>query len=246
MKPFTLIFGHGRSGTSTLRQIFNCNPGFNMLGEPFNTHAKNWLPTAPNYQEIVKRSGLHRAMAAIRETANGMKHLKYQLSPQANLWMLFQTDYRVVFMWRRNMLQTAVSVALGQITNIWARDDVRDVREAYRNIPPLDIAKLQETMARMGGQMRWYKEALRLWKIPHFEIVYEDFYLAMTEEERLAKLREMFAFTETDTSQCDWDKVVELLRTNKLNAHTYHLIPNYEEIAALGSPEVGFLTVPYP
>lgn len=247
MNPFTMIFGHGRSGTSTLRQIYNCNPNFNLLGEPFNPSFNDWLPNLPKFSDMAARVGIQQTMATLRGyPCRGIKHLKHQLPAADNLWLLTQADHRVVFVWRRNLLQTAVSMVLGRLTNVWARDDNRDIAEAYRNLPPMDAAEVLNSIDRVGGQVQWYRQALRFWNIPHFEVVYEDFYLHHDEVKKISTIKDMFGFTGIDASGCDWARVRELLRNNKLNDRTYHLIPNFQEIAGLGSATRGFLTVPYP
>ena len=246
MTPFVTIFGHGRSGTSTLRQIYNCNQGFNLLGEPFNPSFNNWSPNLPRFSELVTNIGVQQCVAAMRAVpCHGMKHLKHQLSAADNLWLLTQPDHRVVFVWRRNLLQTAVSISLAKATSIWARDDVADISAAYRRLPPLNTAEILDSMERIGGQVEWYRKSLKFWRVPHFELVYEDFYVHHDEAKKLDTLREMFRFTGTDASKCDWGRVKELLATNKLNDHTHHLIPNFQEVANLGSAARGFLTVPY-
>jgi len=237
--PFIVIFGHGRSGTSTFRKILCTHPDTTILGEPFNLEYHKWSKSTADYNKCVMNEGIEATIRRMRQSADGMKHLKHQLPHETNRWLLSQRDHRVILMRRRNLLQTAVSIEVAKQSGVWAKDDTDNLAEAYANLPPLNIKDLKGHIERIGREMTGYCRFME--QYPHFEIVYEDFYLDMDQSAQLDVVIRAIEFVGLSPALCDWSRIKRLLdRSNKINTD-YRFIKNYDEVAALGCITTGQL-----
>lgn len=233
-----IIFGHARSGTSSFQGVVGSCPGVRLAGEPFNPGFKTWSDDWPDLYRIYRKVGFRRAVELIGQEGKGFKHLFNQLPAADNLWLLNQPSNRVIFMWRRNLLHAAVSLELARITNVWAADDTDDKEKAHRGLPPLSAGTIADQIKELESGISLYKEFLST--RPHFPIVYEDFYGASDSVKRDATKRAL-SFVGLNPNSCNWSKVSELLSVENKVTTDYSVIQNYDEIAALGTKDTGFL-----
>lgn len=241
--PTIVIFGHGRSGTSTFRKIINCHESAFIIGEPFNKDFQKWAsPNTPHFLDMVAKQGIGYTFKVLKKHCRGIKHLKQQLNYPQNKWIITNPNHRIILMWRRNLLQTAVSIELAKFSGIWAIQDTKNLKSAYVNMPPIDLDMLRHHIKRVGREMNKYKALIK--SRPHIEVVYEDFYLQMNLEKQLELLNKTFEFIGLNPDEFNWAKIRSFLdkSSNKMN-NDYKMIPNYNEIVKLGNKVTGFLTV---
>ena len=150
-----LLFAHPRSGSSSLYQILQLHPDLNIVEEPFNEHFPDWHPDNKNYLSlIVDIPSLDGQVAEIFRAYNGLKFLDYQLPDELAVHLLRRWDCKIIFLRRRNLLQSVVSVLISEQTHLWKKWEMTQPLEAYyRNLRPLDIAEIQ-------GRIRYLKEHL--------------------------------------------------------------------------------------
>ncbi len=117
-----IFFAHPRSGSSSLYQILQLHPDLNILEEPLNENFTRWNSKNKNYRELVHDiPSLDMQVAEIFATYNGIKMLDYQLPDELAVHSLQRLECKVIFLRRRNILQSVVSVLIAEQTHLWKR-----------------------------------------------------------------------------------------------------------------------------
>jgi len=203
-----VVFAHPRSGSTTLVNILKCLDGVRCLNEPFNPEFWNYIKTHnPEFWNHVEtqrisasqyfsnrpetRSELDHALEAIARRRMGLKHLEVQLPPFLNKHLL-SCGQPLVFLYRRNLLQTVVSDSVANIAGDWSNDKERlDGCE----FPPLSIEDLRERLDALGKSIGHYRTFLCKRNIKHLEVAYEDVFGPEVDRERtLDRLQEIVDF----------------------------------------------------
>src|SRR5216117_3484918 len=113
-----IFFAHPRSGSSSLYQILQLHPDLNTLEEPLNENFKRWNSNNKNYRELIHNiPSLDVQVAEIFTTYNGIKMLDYQLPDDLTVHLLQRLDCKVIFLRRRNLLQSVVSMLIAEQTH---------------------------------------------------------------------------------------------------------------------------------
>src|SRR5262245_21405971 len=144
-----ILFAHPRSGSSSLYQILQLHPVLNILEEPFNENFTSWHPDNPNYLERIHDiPSLDQQLAQIYATYNGVKVLDYQLADELIVHLLERPDCFILFLRRRNLLQSIVSALIAQQTGLWKKWEMtKPLAHYYRDLQPLDV---EEVTLRVG------------------------------------------------------------------------------------------------
>lgn len=115
-----IFFAHPRSGSSSLYEILQSHPVLNIVEEPFNENFTRWDAANRNYLERVHDiPSLDAQVEEIFADHNGIKVLDDQLPADLAAHLLRCDDCKVLFLWRRNLLQTVVSVLLAEQTRLY-------------------------------------------------------------------------------------------------------------------------------
>lgn len=241
-----LIFlAHPRSGSSSLYQMLQLHPALQILEEPFNENFNRWSPDSPAYRELVHdRASLDAQLSHIFTRHNGLKILDYQLEDHLLAHLLHQPQRHVLFLRRRNLLQSVVSVLIAKQTQLWKKWEMTEPLEAYyRDLQPLDIAEVQSHVAGLREHLALCQALVESKPgiAPH-QLVYEDLYFA-PESRRNAQIAQLWQWLDLpplDPQQLQTYLVPARAKIN--SATTYAWLPNAREIEQqCGSDETGWL-----
>ena len=242
-----ILFAHPRSGSSSLYQILQAHPALDILEEPFNEKFSSWAPGNKDYLDVVTDvSSFDEQLAEIFERRNGVKVLDYQLADDLNFHLLRRGDCRVVFLRRKNVLQSAVSAEIAEQTQLWKMwDAAKPRREYYRNLAPISLDAVQRRVGALHRHMSVLEAVVdALPSGQAIKLTYEGLY----SDEIAARAARIDAVW-------DWLELPRLEPSSyeyylgnrvKMNAeHMYAYLPNDREIdAACGSDETGWLYEP--
>jgi len=238
-----LLFTHPRSGSNTLTAILNEHPEVNLMTEPFNEEREKWEEGNKNYKNETRTiADLDRVLEEIHQSYNGFKTLSYQLPEELTDYLLTKKGYEVIFLYRKNLLQTMVSAFIAEQTTAWSIED-KQKQEELKELKPLDIKKLEEQIDYLKEDTEHYRNTLQKENISFFEVAYEElFHIPI--KEQMKKVEAIFTFLELDVPTDKREAIEKLLSPKRrmTNTDTYKLVPNIQEIEdKLGSPEFGFL-----
>lgn len=245
-----LFLAHPRSGSSSLYETLQAHPALNILEEPFNENFTRWNAGNKNYLELFQDiPSLEVQVAEIYTKYNGIKILDYQLPPDLVAHLLRRTDCKIIFLRRRNLLQSVASVLIAEQTQLWKKWEMtKPLEEYYRGLQPLDIKDVRQRVAGL-------KQSLYF-----FESVVDE----RSEKDVLKLTYEELYFSEPSRQERQFNAIWELLRipplnlerhrnflrpeTAKINSSaTYALLPNAREIdEACGNDETGWLYGTHP
>jgi LPS sulfotransferase NodH len=240
-----VLFAHPRSGSSSLCRILDLHPEVRMLEEPFHEQFASWTPGAKNYRDhVVDAASLDAQLDEIFQSYNGLKVHDYQLPPALAVRLLQRPDCTIIFLRRRNLLQSVVSVQLALQTRLWKTWDMTEpLAEYYRDLAPLDLDDIQRHMVGLKEQMDFFAAALE--QRPDgraISLSYEELYFAppAQREERLRALWHALGLDPLDPALAQQYLRPEQARLN--SPATYALLPNADEIQRrCGSDETGWL-----
>lgn len=174
-----IMLAHPRSGSSSLLKVLQQHPALHLLEEPFNENFTAWSTDNPNYlAQIHDTPSLDAQLDAIFATYNGLKLLDYQLPDELLLQLLHEPARHVLFLRRRNLLQTVVSLLIAVQTRLWKAWDMTQPPEAYyRDLQALDIEEIRWRIEGLRQHLEWCEAAVdaRLGR-PALKLVYEDLY----------------------------------------------------------------------
>lgn len=238
-----------RTGSSSLWRILGAHPDLRLMAdEPFNESFTDWSPGNPDYLSRIA-AGVGPFFAVLDELLHvydGVKILDYQLDDEQLTALVARPDLRVIYLRRRNLLQTAVSDRIAKQVRVWNRWDTRrgdDLRDRYRSLQPLDVDDLRAYLTDLRTHLAWIDTVLgRPTNPPVLRICYEDLFLVAPHRQREI-LDSLWAFL--GLVPVEHSTVAGYLehRTARLGtAETYGQLPNAGQInESLGSAETGYL-----
>jgi hypothetical protein len=172
--------------------------------------------------------------------------LSYQLDEEQLTHLVLRRELRLIFISRRNLLQTAVSDRIAKQTRVWNRWDVdpqEPLEQRYDSLAPLDLDDLRSYVQDLAAHLAWVDSLLsRRGDAPTLRLHYEDLYYSDRDAQRaqLSALWSFLGLAPLSTPEVDYYLSP---RTAKLGgADTYGRLPNATQIeAALGADDTGRL-----
>jgi hypothetical protein len=240
-----LLVAHPRSGRSNIHEILQMHPALEICDEPFNENRVSWALDNENYRGRVNSwKSLEAVLEEIFRNSNGLKLLSYQLREEWVTRLIERPDFRVLFVRRRNLLQSVVSGLIAEQTGLWHRWDTNQAVEShYIGLEPVDTQTVEAGIRELARELRWLEAAVdrrtdgRTHRLLHEELFFAD---RGTQSRAIGDLWSFCGVEAIDSDRIDY-----LLRPerSKLNsAATYRLLPNADEIErACGSDETGHL-----
>ena len=165
-----IIFGQARSGTTTLLETLRLHPHINAITEPFNLSRAGWGHQYVDDNRCLNQ--VSRALKQLTKEVDGFKHLVEQGSSITNSAILDSADY-VITLRRNNHMQTVLSNFICQQANHWRTD-----RSAVENhiYVPIDMDKFKSALKLQKTKFKHYDDYLVKNNIPHYHLIYENFY----------------------------------------------------------------------
>ncbi|MEW5938644.1 MAG: hypothetical protein AB1750_03185 [Chloroflexota bacterium] len=236
-----LFFAHPRSGSSSLYQILQSHPELSILEEPFNENFTRWDSANKNYRELIHDiPSLETQVAEIFETHNGVKILDYQLSRDLAVHLLRRPDCKIVFLRRRNLLRSVVSVMIAQQTQLWQKWEMtKPLEEHYRDLQPLDVWEIQQRMAGLKQSLDFLESVVD--ERPRNEalkLTYEELYFSDTprQKRQIAAIWKLLRIAPLEWERCQRYLQPETARIN--SPAVYALLPNARKIEEACGNEV--------
>ena len=228
-----IFFAHPRSGSTSLFQILQLHPALHLLEEPFNELFTEWSPDNPDYREQIHDSpSLDAQLDSIFASYNGLKVLDYQLPDELIVHLLHRPEVHVLFLHRRNLLQTVVSNLIAVQTQLWKKWEItRPLEEYYRSLRPLDIADVQRRVKNLQQHLEFCEAVIdNRPGTAGLKLVYEELYFASTEQrnQQIGAMWQWLGVAPLEAEQIQYYLDPEEVKINSTT--TYAWLPNACEI----------------
>lgn len=244
-KVRVIFFAHPRSGSSSLYQILQLHPELNILEEPFNENFTRWNRNNKNYLELIHDiSSLDMEVAEIFTTYNGIKMLDYQLPSDLTVHILQRLDCKIIFLRRRNILQSVVSVLIAEQTHLWKKWDMtKPLDEYYRNLQPLDIEDIRRRTTALKDHLDFFESVIDMrTRDEVVKLTYEDLYFspAPKQMQQITAIWNLLGVAPLELRRYDYYLRPKAVKLN--SPATYARLPNAREIQeSCGNDLTGWL-----
>ena len=242
-----IILAHARSGSTNLSQILASHPDIWIAGEPFHVDYLKWHPEEVDYgvgSEISNRNQLRTTLNAIFSHYSGIKTLMRQLTPELNKFILQLPGLKVIYLYRSNLLQSAISIFISGQANIWYKRVDEDKNPLLEmQFEPISIDMLSKEMEKLKSRKTFYSGVLAGKPAGDvMNITYEEIYFSDPQTKR-SKIELLFDFLGYEfPMNTEIDRFLDPSLAKMNSSETYKKIPNAMEIeSALGSDETGWL-----
>lgn len=245
LDPRIVLFAHPRSGSSSLYQILQLHPELSILEEPFNENFTRWNPNNKNYRDLIRDiPSLDAQLADIFADYNGIKVLDYQLPDNLAVHLLQRRDYKIIFLRRKNLLQSVVSVLIAKQTQLWKRWEMtKPLEEYYGNLQPLDVHDIQRRVTALKQHLDFIESVVDARPDnAAIQLTYETLYFAPLAE-RVAQIATIWSFLGVRSIESEQIQYYLEPKAVKINsAAAYAFLPNAHEIhQSCGNDVTGWL-----
>ena len=245
-----ILFAHARSGSTVLNKILNTHPEIKSISEPFNHDRHQW-DDKTYYSRIHDIPSFDTVLDEIASAYNGMNHHFSQLDFEYNKHLLLNRASRVIFLWRKNLLQAVISRSIAEQTKVWhaAKTSSSSSPAVPQTLDPLDLKRVKRRLEKLEKGIRSYRDLLKESGKDFFEICYEDFLNPRLEFlDKLKQLDPIFTYLGNSPISTNTTKIAAIESIlnpthRKLNSEaSYRRIPNIDEVEAqLGCEATGYL-----
>jgi hypothetical protein len=240
-----VFFAHPRSGSSSLYQILQLHPDLNILEEPFNENFTRWNPRHKNYRDLIHDiPSLDVQLTDIFTAYNGVKVLDYQLPDELAVHLLQHLNYKIIFLRRKNLLQSVVSVLIAEQTRLWKKWEMnKPLEDYYRDLRPLDVQDIRRRVTELKQHLEFFESVIEaLPKDKTIKLLYEHFYCAppLQRNAQIVAIWNFLRIKPLASEQIQYYLEPEKVKIN--SAATYIFLPNASEIQQLcGNDVTGWL-----
>ena len=235
-----ILLSHHRSGTSFLTQKLNEHPSIFSGDEIFNTNKKtrlffqqNDLSAYKNQPGIDVREFIntyvHKVFELFQKPVIGFQVFANQISDNDIQRLISSKEYTIIFLWRKNLLQAAVSYQIAKQTSQWNKSQAQNL-----NGLELDPGKIGKFIKKVKRAIPEYRKIIKDNHVPFLELNYEILFKQET-------FRSIYRFLEvTEPEQ------ITIPHTKLNNISRYKQLENYNEIdKKFSSQENGILFQEY-
>ena len=240
-----ILFAHPRSGSSSLYQILQLHPELDILEEPFNENFALWNPHQKNYLDLTHDiPSLDAQLADIFAMYNGIKVLDYQLPDNLAIHLLERRGCKIIFLRRKNLLQSVVSVLIVEQTQLWKKWEMtRPLEDYYRNLRPLDVYNIQQRVTDLKQHLDFFESVIdALPDNAAIKLTYEALYFAPAARRnaQIAAIWNFLRIAPLELEQLQYYLQPEAVKIN--SAATYDFVPNAHDIQQFcGNDVTGWL-----
>ena len=169
-----ILFANARSGSTSLAKTLDASPDVNLSMETFHPKYLSWNPDEKDYSSTIKsEEDMKNALEKIFRKYNAMKVLKYQFPKRIYSTMLLEKGINIINLSRKNAFDAALSSLIAQQTNIWQKENEKEVKE----LSPIPIFKIQEIIEHYDANNDYYARLLGKNKPnEHINLFYEDIF----------------------------------------------------------------------
>ena len=228
-----LLLAHPRSGSSNLYEILQLHPALRICLEPFNENRVRWASANVSYRERVDDwDSLEAVLVEILAEFDGLKLSSYQLPEEWVVRLIGRSDFLVLFLRRRNVLQAVVSNLIAEQTGLWHRWDMnRPLDTYYADLRPLDVAEVRTRVEELASHLDRLEAAIERRNDGRTHtLFYEDLFYAEPAAQKGA-IGALWAFLDLDPIESDRIDYFLRPKRSKLNSPaTYRMLPNAREI----------------
>ena len=240
-----VLFAHPRSGSSSLYQILQLHPELNILEEPFNENFIRWNPDNKNYRDLIYDiPSLDEQLMEIFAEYNGIKVLDYQLPDELAVHLLQRRDCRIIFLRRKNLLQSVVSVLIAKQTQVWKKwEMIKPLEDYYQRLQPLDVHEIQLRVNSLKQHLDFFESVLNASAEGRaVKLTYEDLYFAtpVQRDAQIAAIWEFLRIAPLQSQQMQYYLQPETVKID--SSPSYAFLPNAHEIQQFcGNDATGWL-----
>lgn len=240
-----IVFSHARSGSTSLIRSLSLHPDLVVIEEPLHDKYSTWHPGERNYISLLTdTASLDEQINHIFSKCDGFKIHDHSLSKELYSHLLLDQRYRVIFLWRKNLLKTAISSYLAEQTGIWHISDLKGDREdAYFNLKPVPLEDIERRLKYTYELQQYYRNVtMKKSEDIRYFIDYESLY-SDDLDKNLQMLADIFSFIGVSYPQgVDFGNFLDPARAKISTESMYHSFPNADEInKQLGSDKTGWL-----
>lgn len=241
----TVLFAHGRSGSTTLYRVLQTHPRLHFALEPFWHGYASENPGERNYVDFIEDvPSLEKALDDLFARYNGIKILSYQLPKELYTHLLLSPDATVLFLQRANLLRAEVSGCIAEQTKVWQISDLNEeTRRIYRNLKPVSLKKIADGLEYATELRDYYSNVIeQRARGSTLKVFYEELYTRDIKKSH-GVAKGIFNFLGLELP--DVDKLDDHLDPGKSKINTpetYALLPNAHEInERFGNDDTGWL-----
>lgn len=238
-KPF-IIWTMRRTGGTTFANILQKITECELVHEPFNWDRKYGYMTQGFKNSRVNFDFLEKSFKEGCVDDNiCLKHcyeIIGEVFSQAIIEIASQTDYKHIFLLRRNELSRLLSLYTAKYTDVWGKHGAKDVYEQYlsgeKQLPNYNIEEMKKHLWTCNHRTKVLKQTMAENNVDFLEIYFEDLYSGDFEQ-RKEFLSNICNFIEVSTESFN-SKTEELryllMKSGQKSNAIYDLIPNKKEI----------------
>lgn len=239
-----IILAHPRSGSTTLRDVFDLHPALSIINEPFNPTRgpQGWghdfladLRGGKNLSDLVR---------GFTDTADGIKHLLGQLDTYQDLELFRSFEHRFLLT-RRNRLAAVISCLVGAQTKQWHRRGRSPV--SHGPLEPISLDQIGGFVASIEKHIESVDLVIEQEQLRCTRVYYEDVFSPdIPLKERVDVILGLLCpIVGRRFKQSYVAAIGRFLHhgANKVNSsRTYEMIPNLKEINdRFGSDQNGYV-----
>lgn len=155
--------------------------------------------------------------------------------------VLSKTNYKHIFLLRRNELSRLLSLYTAKYTDVWGKHGSQEIYEQYFNgekkLPLYDIEDMKKHLWVCNHRTKTLKEKMSDCNISFLEIYYEDLYSGNFEQRKqfLKNICNHIEISSESFENNTEDLKYLLMKANQKSNNLYDLIPNLKEIKEIFS-----------
>lgn len=228
-----MILAIPRSGSTSLARLLDKSEDVNMAIEPFHESWIDWHPDEPDYLSMINdKPTLDEAYEDLFSKYTAIKVLNYQLDTDLYKHLLSKEDLKILFLYRKNVVDSVISAGIAKQTSVWHRDELNtETSKKFSNLKPLDIGQAKKEYSYITSQCQELTEFLGHSRPEgHMKLYYEYLY-SENMDENLHEIEKICDFLEVKPPSKKYINQYMTISKSKINQKDiYKSLPNYDEV----------------